>query len=173
MKTAEIDCREYPVDDDSIIHTNLSTYCSELEIYSFPLCEYLEDLSGDERTQLLVRPDDIRKRTNFTFDVVQSTSKKCSTFTKAYGSHHFFGSGSFLQTEKLDDVYNGTFSNEDLIRCVPRFFSPTEIAKLHFFPVGKGFSFPEDITLKQKWRLLGNSLNVKVVQIILQNLLKW
>lgn len=27
-----------------------------------------------------------------------------STFTKAYGSHHFFGSGSFLQTKKLNVI---------------------------------------------------------------------
>jgi tRNA (cytosine38-C5)-methyltransferase len=33
------------------------------------------------------------------------------------------------------------------------------------------FSFPEDYTLKQKYRLIGNSVNVKVIEFLLKLLL--
>ena len=41
-----------------------------------------------------------------------------------------------------------------------RHFSGTEVARLMGFD--ESFSFPEDCTLKQQWKLLGNSLNVRV-----------
>ena len=43
-----------------------------------------------------------------------------------------------------------------------RHFSPTEIAGLLGFPRG-AFSFPEEASLLQRYRVLGNSLNVAVV----------
>jgi tRNA (cytosine38-C5)-methyltransferase len=91
----------YEINDLSKIHTSPSKYCKLDDIIPLqPLCEYLDTL--DDIQDYIVNPDDIRKRVQFKFDVVQPTSKYCSTFTKAYGSHHFFGSGSFLQTENLE-----------------------------------------------------------------------
>jgi tRNA (cytosine38-C5)-methyltransferase len=53
-----------------------------------------------------------------------------------------------------------------------RYLSGTEIARLMGFPVSdaddgidksfREFSFPSTITVKQQWKLLGNSLNVEV-----------
>jgi tRNA (cytosine38-C5)-methyltransferase len=94
----------------------------------------------------------------------------CSTFTKAYGSHHFFGSGSFLQTRDVENVFD-VIDNELLISLEPRFFTPIEVARLHCFPVNDGFSFPDSVPLKQQWKVLGNSLNVLVVGTILKQLL--
>ncbi|GMH43586.1 hypothetical protein BSKO_11508 [Bryopsis sp. KO-2023] len=48
-----------------------------------------------------------------------------------------------------------------------RYFSPREVSRLHAFP--KDFSFPEHVTLKQRYALLGNSLCVNVVA----DLLRW
>lgn len=42
-----------------------------------------------------------------------------------------------------------------------RFFTPVEIAKLMCFP--EDFEFPDEVSDKQKYRLLGNSINVRVV----------
>lgn len=61
-------------------------------------------------------------------------------------------------------------NDEDYIKIARslqlRFFTPTEIAKLMCFP--KYFSFPSHITKKQKYMVLGNSINVKVVSYLIK-----
>jgi tRNA (cytosine38-C5)-methyltransferase len=152
------------------LHRNLENYCADYIAPSVdPLASYLEELETVE--PYLVKPADIRKRKNFQFDVVQPTSSHCSTFTKSYGHHHFFGSGSMLQTASLDTPYKWGMENEELIALKPRFFTPLEIARLHFFPKD-GFSFPDSITTPQKYKLLGNSLNIKIVGVLIQSLLR-
>lgn len=42
-----------------------------------------------------------------------------------------------------------------------RFFTPREISRLMSFPAE--FNFPDSITTKQRYQLLGNSINVAVV----------
>jgi tRNA (cytosine38-C5)-methyltransferase len=152
------------------IHTDFDRYQGQLPLELTPLHAYLDKIT--EVDEFLVKPDDIRKRTNFKFDVVHPNSKMCSTFTKAYGSHHFFGSGSFLQTAGLNTPFD-TIDNELLISVKPRFFTPTEIARLHYFPIDDGmFAFPDGVSVKQQWKLLGNSLNCLVVGTILKGLLQ-
>ncbi|PIO39972.1 hypothetical protein AB205_0037170 [Aquarana catesbeiana] len=51
-----------------------------------------------------------------------------------------------------------------------RYFTPREIANLHGFPAD--FGFPEKITSKQRYRLLGNSLNVHIVARLITLLLQ-
>jgi tRNA (cytosine38-C5)-methyltransferase len=151
------------------IHSDFLLYTGLHQLPLRSLDKYLEPLLDIE--DYLVNPNDIRKRTNFKFDVVQPQSKICSTFTKAYGSHHFFGSGPFLQTEKIDEPFDEV-DNELLISLKPRFFTPSEVARLHCFPIDDGlFAFPESVPLKQRWKLLGNSLNVLVVGTILKKLI--
>ena len=71
-----------------------------------------------------------------------------------------------------------------MLKIKPRFFTPTEIARLHHFPIDQGrfvnaerlntleprhfFSFPENITKIQRYKLLGNSLNVSVVACLMR-----
>lgn len=50
-----------------------------------------------------------------------------------------------------------------------RFFTPREVANLMCFP--ETFSFPPDVSTRQMYKLLGNSVNVKVVSWVLLNLL--
>ncbi|CAF1524928.1 unnamed protein product, partial [Didymodactylos carnosus] len=47
-----------------------------------------------------------------------------------------------------------------------RYFTPKEIANLHCFPVD--YKFPQQITVKQCYQLLGNSLNVFVVALLIR-----
>lgn len=51
-----------------------------------------------------------------------------------------------------------------------RYFSPREVANLMGFP--SNFEFPETITIKQKYRTLGNSINVKLVSELMRYLFK-
>ena len=103
---------------------------------------------------------------DYRHDIVKPSSRRSTTFTKAYGSKHIIGTGSFLQTLRLDLEY----SSDDRV-VLPtlglRFFSPYEIALLHDFPIESGeFSFPSSVNDSQKYRLLGNSMNIRVVALI-------
>jgi tRNA (cytosine38-C5)-methyltransferase len=147
------------------------------------LSPYLE--SRTEFHEYKVPDNFIIKRTNFRFgiynminqlDVVKPSDIQCSVFTKAYGSHHVFGSGSMIQTHAFDQDLD--YSDSDsLLNAQLRFFTPSEIARLHFFPIDslksegsetKEFEFPNGLTLRQKWQLLGNSLNVLVVSELIK-----
>ncbi|ORX47916.1 S-adenosyl-L-methionine-dependent methyltransferase [Piromyces finnis] len=155
-----------------------------------PLSDYREDLTKEEESKYSVPDEYILKRYKFRFDIVKPDENKCSCFTKAYGSHHVIGTGSFLQTEKFDKKYD--FDNpETLLDLGLRFFSPNEVALLHAFPIKyeflnkskdsrapdystiskHTFSFPETMTQIQRYKALGNSLNVHVVAMLLKHVL--
>lgn len=84
-------------------------------------------------------------------DCISVRSKRSFCFTKAYGKY-FEGTGSLISTP------NGRV----------RFFAPKEIANLHLFP--SDFQFPEELSVRQQYAVLGNSLNVFVVAALLENL---
>ncbi|KAJ2884746.1 hypothetical protein IWW38_005394 [Coemansia aciculifera] len=144
-----------------------------------PLASYIDPAANDDPL-LVVPEDDILKRKNFEFDIVQASSELTSTFTKAYGSKHLIGAGSLLQTKRLDIVENGFKSPERLLDLGLRFFSPKEVALLHHFPSESPdrrrgpnavLDFPPETTQRQRLQLLGNSLNVQVVAELLQQVL--
>jgi site-specific DNA-cytosine methylase len=78
-------------------------------------------------------------------------SAVCICFTSGYGVS-LKASGSLLTTDR------GV-----------RYFSPGEILRLLGF--GDDFKLPENLTLKECWQLLGNSVDVRQAQAILQNAL--
>ncbi|KAJ2350397.1 hypothetical protein GGH91_000169 [Coemansia sp. RSA 2671] len=146
-----------------------------------PLASYI-DTAFDP--SLVVPEVYILKRKNLEFDIVRSTSPSTSTFTKSYGSKNLIGSGSLLQTKRLEIVENGFNAPERLLDLGLRFFSPKEVALLHHFPYVESkegdhktettkftLSFPSAITQKQRLQLLGNSLNVQVVAVLLKQVL--
>lgn len=73
----------------------------------------------------------------------------------------------WLLQHTIEDIYKSltNLSQEEkitkLLMLKLRYFTPKEIANLLGFP--SEFGFPEKITVKQRYRLLGNSLNVHVV----------
>ncbi|XP_045390119.1 tRNA (cytosine(38)-C(5))-methyltransferase isoform X5 [Lemur catta] len=88
---------------------------------------------------------------------------------RSYGSY-IEGTGSVLQIAEdvqIENIYKSltNLSQEEkitkLLMLKLRYFTPKEIANLLGFP--PEFGFPEKITVKQRYRLLGNSLNVHVV----------
>ncbi|XP_061442462.1 tRNA (cytosine(38)-C(5))-methyltransferase isoform X2 [Rhineura floridana] len=105
----------------------------------------------------------------FLLDIVTPTCRRSTCFTKGYG-HYIEGTGSVLQTaediqlESVFKSFEALSEDEKLMRLSTlklRYFTPREIANLHGFP--PEFSFPDKVTIKQCYRLLGNSLNVHVV----------
>ncbi|PKC14495.1 S-adenosyl-L-methionine-dependent methyltransferase [Rhizophagus irregularis] len=149
----------------------------------FSLNTYLEELKEEEIKKYLVPEKYILKSFNFRFDIVLPTDRKCSCFTKSYGSHHIYSSGSLIQTKNLE------VSQIIIFILFKMFFTPEEIARLHTFPLksrasqrscnnllksnynGPYLEFPEDISIIQKYRMLGNSLNCFVVSELLRHIL--
>ncbi|TWW71478.1 tRNA (cytosine(38)-C(5))-methyltransferase [Takifugu flavidus] len=85
------------------------------------------------------------------------------------------GTGSVLQCcldTSVEDVFPSLdqCSEEEkvqrLLDLKLRYFTPREVANLMGFP--QSFTFPESVSTKQQYRLLGNSLNVVVVAKLLQ-----
>uniref|UniRef100_H2Y5J5 DNA methyltransferase 2 n=1 Tax=Ciona savignyi TaxID=51511 RepID=H2Y5J5_CIOSA len=91
-------------------------------------------------------------------DIVNPVSKSSTCFTKSYG-YYAEGTGSVLNTGSTLDMSN-------VLANKLRYFTPTEVANLMCFP--EQFSFPDGFTRKQKYKLLGNSLNVYVVSCLLK-----
>lgn len=153
--------------DRSVIITQLQNG-SDVGPDISPISTYLERLIDDSLYRV---PDAfITKRRNFRFDILQPSSLTSSTITKAYGTHHVIGSGPLLQTRNFGQEVD--FSDPETVLSLGlRFLTPLEVGRLHCFPMDsasttkeeKPLEFPPSLTIKQQWKLLGNSLNVKVV----------
>lgn len=105
---------------------------------------------------------------DYRHDITKASSRRSSTFTKAYGSKHIIGTGSFLQTKLLDLQYEPD-DRAVLPKLGLRFFSPREVALLHAFPIEGAdalFSFPPSVSKAQQYKLLGNSMNISVVTLL-------
>ncbi|NWW52552.1 TRDMT methyltransferase, partial [Pedionomus torquatus] len=139
------------------------------------LKDYLED-ENEEMSQYFLPPKSLL-RYAFLLDIVKPTCRRSTCFTKGYG-HYVEGTGSVLQTAvdvQLESVFKHMEElpeEEKLMKLSAlrlRYFTPREIANLHGFPLE--FGFPDKVTIKQCYRLLGNSLNVQVVAKLISLLL--
>lgn len=131
--------------------------------------------NDDHLSKYLIEDDVLTKRFPL-FDVKfpQSTNTNC--FTKAY-THYAEGTGSVycsVDSSQLDDALvlykDQNFPCEkklELLKTLKlRYFTPAEVAKLMCFP--NSFSFPSEINDKQRYRVLGNSINVAIVSKLIE-----
>ncbi|NXT41277.1 TRDMT methyltransferase, partial [Pelecanoides urinatrix] len=139
------------------------------------LKDFLEE-ENEKMSQYFLPPKSLL-RYAFLLDIVKPTCRRSTCFTKGYG-HYVEGTGSVLQTAvdvQLESVFKHIEElpeEEKLMKLSTlklRYFTPREIANLHGFPLE--FGFPDKITIKQCYRLLGNSLNVHVVAKLISILL--
>ncbi|NWJ04349.1 TRDMT methyltransferase, partial [Crypturellus undulatus] len=160
LETAEEIERKHSQDNDSSIQV---------------LKDFLEE-DNEEMSQYFLPPKALL-RYAFLLDIVKPTCRRSTCFTKGYG-HYVEGTGSVLQTA-ADVQLESAFKciemipeEEKLMKLSTlklRYFTPREIANLHGFP--PEFGFPDKVTIKQRYRLLGNSLNVHVVAKLISLLL--
>ncbi|XP_049874292.1 tRNA (cytosine(38)-C(5))-methyltransferase [Pectinophora gossypiella] len=126
-------------------------------------------------TDKFLIPDKLLKRANI-FDICYKDSRRSCCITKAY-AHYVEGTGSVFtdaspETLKLTYEKANTFEvgSDKFVNCVRdlklRFFTPKEVLSLMCFP--KHYNFPENTSLRQCYRLLGNSVNVKVITELLK-----
>lgn len=121
-------------------------------------------------------PEKVLLKYGSLFDIVTNESIKSCCFTKGYG-HFVEGTGSVLSLktseyvkEILDELKkcsNDSVKQFELAKSLNlRYFTPKEVSRLMCFP--EELIFPSYLTDKQKYRLLGNSINVHVVAILIR-----
>ncbi|KAH3742915.1 C5 cytosine-specific DNA methylase superfamily protein [Pelomyxa schiedti] len=114
-----------------------------------------------------INPQQMKK--GLLFDIVNKNSLSCCCFTKGY-TRIVEGTGSVIQTV-IPDGRNDPEIVTDVERLNEfglRYFTPSEIARLHCFP--DSFRFPPTMQTRKKYQLLGNSLNCLVVANLLHYL---
>ncbi|KNE72464.1 DNA (cytosine-5-)-methyltransferase [Allomyces macrogynus ATCC 38327] len=150
-----------------------------------PLREFLEREQMDPLQAW--KPAVVWKRTPL-FDIVTPSLRRSCCFTKNY-FHFAEGTGSVLQENEAISIHDvwPTFLERQpaalaslaantpidvenpLVPLRLRYFTPREVANLLCFPAD--FTFPASTSLKQRYRLLGNSINVLVVSKLMRFLL--
>ncbi|KAJ8910712.1 hypothetical protein NQ315_002077 [Exocentrus adspersus] len=109
-------------------------------------------------------------------DICYLNSRRSCCFTKAYG-RYVHGTGSVFTnktvhevkeiSEKIDTLRIDDCDRFNLLKSLNlRFFTPKEICRLMCFP--ESYNFPNNITNRKKYMLLGNSINVKVVSELIK-----
>jgi len=145
---------------------NLNTSKRSLE-------EYLDD--REELNEEVIVPDKVLAKHSRVLDIVRKDSMVSCCFTAGY-TRYCEGTGSVLQgagtVEDLDRVYRDLEEKglEVLKELKLRYFSPNEVSKLLGFP--DDFDFPNEVSMRQQYKALGNSLNVHVVAVLIYSLLK-
>ncbi|KAJ7151689.1 S-adenosyl-L-methionine-dependent methyltransferase [Mycena filopes] len=122
-------------------------------------------------------PDRVLLKWGRLFDIVLPSSRRTCCFTRGY-TQLVERSGSILQMNEDEDVFVTTsvfdaflrtHSTDGAVRTLDtlrlRYFSAEELLRLFCFtPSERPFTWPEGISRKSKYRLIGNSINVKVVE---------
>ncbi|KAH8255647.1 hypothetical protein KR038_007875 [Drosophila bunnanda] len=146
-----------------------------------PLSRISEIVEENVPSEFLV-PDDVLSKRVLVMDIIHPAQSRSMCFTKGY-THYTEGTGSAftpLSEEESHRIFEvvkeiDTSSSPEAVKSEEvqqrrldllhqiklRYFTPREVARLMSFP--EEFDFPAETTNRQKYRLLGNSINVKVV----------
>ena len=120
-----------------------------------------------EETLKYAVPAKVVKKYGEAMDIVSVKSKSSCCFTKSYGKY-VKGTGSVFDKRSLT-LSLSTDANEAIVDRDVRYFSPREVARLMCYP--ESYNFPSHLTPQQKYKALGNSVNVYVISILLSLLL--
>lgn len=139
-----------------------------------PLRDYLSQAPALDplRAQLQLPAKTLAKPWAKGLSVLGEADRNSFCFTSGYGKVMHKSAGSFL-LEGLGDAPVAThpFDKSDMTVYAGRLrmFSPAELLRLFGFP--SGFSFPELLSLRQHWKLVGQSVNCVVVEQVARQLL--
>ncbi|CAG8606434.1 7776_t:CDS:2 [Paraglomus brasilianum] len=180
------------------VHNHIPRYIPERSSHTKQIKDYLEKLDASEGEKYRIKEKTLVKYGQlfavyfFIKDVVKPSSQQSCCFTKGY-YHYVEARGSIIQMNEDIDT-TAFFSTDTTTSTVAaatvgadtvatsastaastyailnlRYFTPSEISAILGFP--RDFSFPEHISLKQRYRLLGNSISVEVVKRLIAYLL--
>lgn len=152
-------------------HTLLAEKSGKINSKSGRICYTIDNILEDTVGSKYLVPLELLRKRAWVLDIRTPESNGSCCFTKGYG-HYAEGTGSVycpFSDETIRLKYDEATNYEDnsekkaqiLSELKLRFFSPREVCRLMCFP--ESFDFPKHTTDKQKYRLLGNSINVHVV----------
>ncbi|XP_024870230.1 tRNA (cytosine(38)-C(5))-methyltransferase-like [Temnothorax curvispinosus] len=152
-------------------HSVLAEKKGKINPRSGRLCYTLDNILENTEQSRYSLPSKLLQKRAWVLDIRTSESSGSCCFTKGYG-HYAEGTGSVycpFTDDTIRSKYNEAGSRENdsdtqmriLSDLKLRFFSPKEVCRLMCFP--DDFHFPKHITDRQKYRLLGNSINIHVV----------
>ncbi|RWS26391.1 tRNA (cytosine(38)-C(5))-methyltransferase-like protein [Leptotrombidium deliense] len=140
--------------------------------------------NDEEKCNEYYLPDKLLNKYGTILDIVDYASDRSCCFTRGYGAL-VQGTGSVLKTNdrlSVSEVFakiekwteSETIEESErriqILRTLKlRYFSPQEVSNLMSFP--KSFSFPTNLTNRQKYKLLGNSVNISVISFLIKLLL--
>lgn len=163
IKKSKIEESKANSKDPSDDSTTLKSGTDENVVKVHTIEEFLQQDPSEES----VVPAKIIQRYLGVVDIVTKYSTNSTCFTKSY-TQYAEGTGSLLNIKNVEPETGNSFErhcdNYEL-----RYFTTKEVANLMCFP--KHFSFPHDVSRKQRYKLLGNSLNVDVVSYLISLLL--
>lgn len=107
---------------------------------------------GTDLTPYLVKQSVLQKSGPH-LDIVTPDDKYSCCFTKAYRKYHR-GTGSLLQTSIPYQLPPVARDFDNLVSLKLRYFTGTEMKRLHGFP--EDFGFPDDMPETQRVKLVGN-----------------
>ncbi|KAJ1965580.1 hypothetical protein GGI12_000678 [Dipsacomyces acuminosporus] len=122
--------------------------------------EFMQHLTEDAAAPYRLGERLLEKH-GYVHDVVTPEDRRTCCFTKGY-KHYAEGTGSILQLE-------GVVGQDKMTVHNTRYFTPREVANLMGFPAA--FVLPDNTSIKQGYRLLGNSLSVSIVSVLMDYLL--
>jgi len=131
--------------------------------------KYIQELDfADEMwRELYVLNEQLTRRFINVVDIVRTTSSRSICFTKAYGKYAQ-GTGSMIDMLEKEPLSQSAESSKERIpeNYQLRYFTEMEVAGVMGFP--KCFSFPSELTTRQRYAMLGNSLNVNVAAMMIK-----
>lgn len=156
-----------------VIHRELPHATSSSFKHIKPISNYIETLSEEELKEYLIKDNVFDKDWANDLPIASALDTVTRCFTAGYARQLHKSTGSLLL---LDDNRSQPLSqlpldrsNMLLYKGSLRRFTPSEIAAIFGFP--KSMKFPQHLSLQNKYKLIGNSVNVSVISILLQYLL--
>nr|AOE43198.1 DNA (cytosine-5-)-methyltransferase [Coremiostelium polycephalum] len=134
-----------------------------------PISEFLDkNLTEEESLLKYGVPEKLLLTKGMLFDIKKKEDFTTNCFTRSYGKL-VEGTGSIISLNTDTDLKPIESDPTSLLPLKLRYFSPKEITRLHGFP--EEFTFLPSFTPQQCYRLIGNSLNVKIVSELLKFLI--
>lgn len=166
--------------------------------YGRCVAHYLDAGAGADDDSALLLADDVLRKRGRVLDIADANAERTTCFTKAYTHYTEGTGSVYspIARDRVTEAFVASAECADddpersleLLRALRlRYFSPDEVARLMCFQLARdrrrseqedddaksdgekgGFSFPTATTKRQRYRLLGNSINVYVVSELLR-----
>lgn len=130
----------------------------------------LPDLDQEYLKSFTLTYEELQKPWAHNLSIVSPYDIETYCFTSGYSRIHHRASGSYLLMNGKSPLAIDKLDRSDMTKYDQqiRKFAPEELLLLFGFP--SSYRFPDDINLSQRFRLIGNSISIYVVEIMVREL---